>query len=161
MFDKEGFTLDWWERKDEEAFNNRTGCMVCSLFSAETFAQHSMYLIVFHQVDQYEDFPIMYKEQNFTTQTGGSLCELGFDLNCAGEDISDNGGVKTAYRAFQNIKGSAKKECIPGLPFSANQLFWVNQSRTCIHHPNHFSSWAMQWTGVLLTTSDIHHTKSS
>ena len=121
MFDKEGFTLDWWERKDEEAFDNRTGCMVCSLFS---FAQHSMYYSVFCQVDQYENFPIMYKGQNFTT--GGSLCELGLDLGCAGEDISDNGGVKTAYRAFQNIKGLAKEECIPGLPFSANQLFWVS-----------------------------------
>ena len=120
MFDKEGFTLDWWERKDEEAFDNRTGCMVCSLFS---FAQHSMYYSVFCQVDQYENFPIMYKGQNYTT--GGSLCELGFGLGCAGEDISDNGGVKTAYRAFQKIKGSAKEECIPGLPFSANQLFWV------------------------------------
>jgi len=101
MFDKEGFALDWWERKDEEAFDNRTGCMV----------------------DQYENFPIMYKGQNYTT--GGSLCELGFGLGCAGEDISDNGGVKTAYRAFQKIKGSAKEECIPGLPFSANQLFWL------------------------------------
>ena len=86
--------------KDEEAFDNRTDCMVCSFFSV---AQH---LIVICQVDQYENFPIMYKGQNFTT--GGSLCELGFDLGCslAGEDISDNGGVKTAYRAFQNLKGS-------------------------------------------------------
>ena len=83
-----------------------------------------MYFIVFLQVDQYKNFPIMYKGKNFTT--GGSLCELGLGLGCAGEDISDNGGVKTAYRAFQNSKGLAKEECLPGLPFSANQLFWVS-----------------------------------
>ena len=87
----------------------------------------------------------MYKGQNFTT--GGSFCEFGFEReccllaeasgqrnSCAGEDISDNGGVKTAYRAFQNMKGSAKEECIPGLPFSANQLFWVNQSHVSTIH---------------------------
>ena len=76
-------------------------------------------------MDQYENFPILFKGQNFTT--GGSYCELGVNLGCAGEDISDNGGVKIAYRAFQNSRGQAKEECIPGLPFTANQLFWVRR----------------------------------
>ena len=74
------------------------------------------------KVDQYEKFPLEYKGQNYTLGSGFSYCWS----NCAGEDIADNGGVKTAYRAFQKTKGRAKEECIPGLPFSANQLFWVS-----------------------------------
>ena len=80
------------------------------------------------KVDQYEKFPLEYKGQNYTLGSGFSECSLWSNSNfgCAGEDISDNGGVKTAYRAFQKTKGRAKEECIPGLPFSANQLFWVS-----------------------------------
>ena len=33
MFDKDGFTLDWWEQEDEEAFDNRTACMVNFMLS--------------------------------------------------------------------------------------------------------------------------------
>ena len=107
-------------------------------------------------MDQYENFPILFKGQNFTT--GGSYCELGVDLGCAGEDISDNGGVKIAYRAFQNSRGRAKEECIPGLPFTANQLFWVRFSQfnpLLLYLP----SLVTLWTGVLSTTSDIQSMK--
>jgi hypothetical protein len=45
-----------------------------------------------------------------------------------GDNISDNGGVRMAYRAFENIEGRRRQECVPGLPFSARQLFWVGPS---------------------------------
>ena len=41
------------------------------------------------------------------------------------ENISDNGGVRMAYRAFQLIEGRRRQECVADLPFSARQLFWV------------------------------------
>ena len=37
MFDKDGFTLDWWEQEDEEAFDNRTACMVNFMLSYYSF----------------------------------------------------------------------------------------------------------------------------
>ena len=37
MFDKDGFTLDWWEQEDEEAFDNRTACMVNFMLSYYLF----------------------------------------------------------------------------------------------------------------------------
>ena len=65
-------------------------------------------------MEQYSSFAIPYRGTNYT-----------IGRRDAGENIADNGGVKTAYRAFQRLPGAAKDQCIPGLPFSPNQLFWV------------------------------------
>ena len=49
---------------------------------------------------------------------------------CAAEDIADNIGLKLAYNALQHFRGQKdqkeKENCLPDLPFNANQLFWVN-----------------------------------
>ena len=68
-------------------------------------------------MDQYETFKIDYNGRNYTR--GQS-----FDGDL-GEDISDNGGVKAAYRAFKKIADEDREQCIPHLPFNAAQLFWV------------------------------------
>ena len=65
-------------------------------------------------MEQYSSFAIPYGGRNYT-----------MGRRDAGENIADNGGVKTAYRAFQRLPEAAKDQCIPGLPFSPNQLFWV------------------------------------
>ena len=55
------------------------------------------------------------------------LCSKG---RCAAEDIADNIGLKLAYNALQHFRGQRdqkeKENCLPDLPFNANQLFWVN-----------------------------------
>jgi len=95
MYDKDGFHLDWWETQDDKAFNNRTSCLV----------------------NQYDNFKISHNGTEF----GIELDEL--SLKDPRENIADNGGVKVAYRAFQEIVD--KEECIAELPFSAKQLFWI------------------------------------
>ena len=68
-------------------------------------------------MDQYETFKIDYNGRSYTR--GESFAG---DI---GEDISDNGGVKAAYRAFKMIAEEERELCIPHLPFNAAQLFWV------------------------------------
>merc|ERR1712002_1332763 len=75
MYDKDGFHLDWWETQDDKAFNNRTSCLV----------------------NQYDNFKISHNGTEF----GIELDEL--SLKDPRENIADNGGVKVAYRAFQEI----------------------------------------------------------
>ena len=75
-------------------------------------------------MDQYETFKIDYNGRNYTR--GQS-----FDGDL-GEDISDNGGVKAAYRAFKKIADEDREQCIPHLPFNAAQLFWV-KGITCLN----------------------------
>ena len=57
----------------------------------------------------------------------GTKCSKG---RCAAEDIADNIGLKLAYNALQHFRGQKdqkeKENCLPDLPFNANQLFWVN-----------------------------------
>ena len=101
------------------------------------------------QVDQYANFPIFYLDQNYTitpymhggdTEYSGeeeNLCDDYESLGAyeyseeevshgrAGENIADNGGVKAAYRAFNRQRHPKKDECVPNIPFNANQLFWV------------------------------------
>lgn len=49
-----------------------------------------------------------------------------------GENIADNGGLKLAYRAY--ISAMQKTEetdpMLPGLPFTAEQLFWISAAQT-------------------------------
>lgn len=53
-------------------------------------------------------------------------------VNTQGENIADNGGLKLAYRAYISslLKSSTKDPTLPGLPFSAEQLFWISAAQT-------------------------------
>ena len=72
------------------------------------------------QVDQYINFKISFRGSTYATNATNETDPA--------ENISDSGGVKTAYRALQKLQDPARNQCVPGLPFSANQLFWVPDS---------------------------------
>ena len=83
----------------------------------------------FPQVNQYRQFNISYAGNDFAADSGGNFCfDDGERGRCAAEDIADNIGLKLAYNALQHFRGDKgdKERCLPDLPFSANQLFWVN-----------------------------------
>ena len=65
---------------------------------------------------------------NYSEQTTGLNLN---GINTQGENIADNGGFKIAYRAYQKqtkVTGVEKK--LPGLNYSANQLFWISAAQT-------------------------------
>ena len=111
------------------------------------------------QVNQYRQFNISHEGKDFSADSGGNYCITeGERGRCAAEDIADNIGLRLAYNALQHFRGKEKEICLPDLPFSANQLFWVKQyiSEQKKSIPNF--SLHLQWTGVPLKTSQ--HTKS-
>merc|ERR1719394_682782 len=109
-YDKDGFPLQWWEPEDDAAFRNKTSCLV----------------------SQYNNFSIKYDGKEYYPNK-----DYVFYEEDSAENIADNGGVKTAYRAFQEAVG--REECLSQQPFSANQLFWLG--------------YAMDWCTILSSPS--------
>lgn len=58
-----------------------------------------------------------------------------------GENIADNGGIKSAYRAYKKwLRNNKDNELqLPGLPYTPLQMFWLSMaSNWCSHDlPEH------------------------
>ncbi|XP_060623651.2 neprilysin [Anolis sagrei] len=68
---------------------------------------------------------VVYQYGNFSWDLAGGQHLSG--VNTLGENIADNGGIRQAYRAYENFaKKNGNEKRLPGLDFDHKQLFFLN-----------------------------------
>ncbi|XP_043926449.1 neprilysin [Protopterus annectens] len=68
---------------------------------------------------------VVYQYGNYSWHLAGGQRLSG--INTLGENIADNGGVRQAYKAYENfVKKNGKEPLLPGIDLNSKQLFFVN-----------------------------------
>ena len=99
------------------------------------------------QVDQYQTFGISFKGKEYRVP----------GIFPPGENIADNGAGRAVYNAYHQLPAE-EKQCVPGLNFTSDQLFWV-RSLVRTHHLI-IVSFQLGYSFYFCTTREDHERKT-
>ena len=95
----------WWSKHTDVEWKKRAECLE----------------------DRYSKIKVNYQNETFSQHSQHNHIN---GSNTLGENIADIGGIRMAYYAYSEwTKKYGKDELLPGISFSANQLFWIRSAQ--------------------------------